>query len=322
MGLSIEQFAVKREVTTTLSFVGNAADLIIAARAANAEVMLTLYRIDYTDWTTPKYRTWKADMSTYSRDGGVVSVGFASSTARDEIEKNRGTKYEIPLPSTHILDYAGIDRDATNMVSGIVKTIDSSDALHYDPDNWILPGNQSQTETADLTVNNFKFKSTASASQTFNIRLKVGALKVGFKIPLFQTSGYNKLILARYHEDTLIDVIRQWPMNLHSSKGTMHYFITGIANAWTIWDNGTDTLPVTMEAGDDLRLFFNTSKSPDSINVSNTENLRLEVVTNESSDYRETTVKDGMRGRERSGSKDENRVIGFLCSRGRSVFVP
>jgi hypothetical protein len=47
MGLSIEQFAVKREVTTKLSFVGDAADLIVAARAANAEVMLTLYRYEH-----------------------------------------------------------------------------------------------------------------------------------------------------------------------------------------------------------------------------------------------------------------------------------
>jgi hypothetical protein len=280
MGLSIEQFAVKREVTTTLSFIGDAADLILSAREANADVQLTLNRIDYTDWTTPKYRTWKADMSTYKRNGGVVSVGFASSTARDEIEKNRGTKYEIPLPSTHILDYTGIDRDATNMVSGIVKNLEDSSSLHYSPDNWIIPGKQSQAEIADITIDNFKILS--DESQTFNIRVKLG----DFRIRTAHLNGqWPKLILAKYSGNTLVSIVHQWQMYLFGLDATYDYYNTNTDNTYTIWPNGTETLSVAMTSGQDLRLIYNDPRRPSSIYVSNSADIRFEVVTNETSDF-------------------------------------
>ena len=97
IGLSRELFAIKRESTSRLMFTGEAATIItdtLNGEHITKEVFLELYRRN-EDWSMTIVRTWKADLSTYERDGDTVSLEFSSSSVREEIERNKGTAYEI-----------------------------------------------------------------------------------------------------------------------------------------------------------------------------------------------------------------------------------
>jgi len=273
MGISRELFTVKRELTSELSFFGPAATLITTARASNLPVTLSLYKRFNADWSMTLFRTWKGEINTYKRNGGTVSMKFAASTPRQEVEKNKSTAYEIPLPTTHVLNYTGIDHDTTNIVSGIVKKITSSSPLYHAPSNWILPGVLSTADaTVGLTFNNFAFVATEAG--TYTVKTTLGNLII--ELPGLNAQFNASIVLAQYRGTLLLDKY------------------TWMQTSWGFTGNGQDefaafnypaavTKSFIMQTGDVIRLMYNTSKSPSWIKEGSSSDLRLEVTSYETS---------------------------------------
>lgn len=288
MGLSRDLFSIKRDTTTKLTFIGEAATVITSCFNLGTSLTLTLYR-RANDWTMTRIRAWNADFLTYEMDGSKVSVSFASSTARKEIEKNKSTKYEIDFPTyTVVTDgittinqnyllYDGIDHDSTNIVSGVVKTIDKYDTVrNFSPSNWILPGNHSTSEYAPFTYNYFNV--TATESRSVSLRVMIGRVEIQFSDDLNINS---RILLGHYRGDNLVG-------NPLYSFDKRQFFIAN--SSIVIEETAWKTFTVSMLAGDDIRLFLNTAGRPDSIKVLSAPDLRLEIVSQETSAYQDYDI--------------------------------
>ena len=105
--------SINKEITTELEFFSSGAELIEAAFNSGQNVTLSLERLD-NDWEYTDIRYFKADFSTYSKNGGIVSVGFMEESLRELIEDNKGTSYDIDITNEFKLSYSGIQANRTN----------------------------------------------------------------------------------------------------------------------------------------------------------------------------------------------------------------
>ena len=117
--ISRDRMAVDQEVTAEFEMYGAAATVVSTAYNAGQNVTLTIQTLQ-NDWTYGNAWTFTSDMETYAVNGRVISLGFIENTCRDEIEKNKGTKYDIDIPEGLTLSYTGVNRDKTNTIQSLV----------------------------------------------------------------------------------------------------------------------------------------------------------------------------------------------------------
>lgn len=117
--ISRDRMAVDQEVTAEFEMYGAAATVISTAYNAGQNVTLTIQTLQ-NDWTYGDTWTFTSDMETYAVEGRVISLGFIENNPRDEIEKNKGTKYDIDIPEGLTLSYTGVNRDKTNTIQSLV----------------------------------------------------------------------------------------------------------------------------------------------------------------------------------------------------------
>jgi hypothetical protein len=255
MALSRDLFGIKRETTSRLSFTGTAATALTSCFTGKITVFLALYRRN-ADWSMTIVRTWKADFSTYERDGDTVSLEFASSSVREEIERNKGTAYEIPLPTDRLL-YDGINRDATNQVTGLKGGCYQIGGAP----SWLLPGAHSMSEPSSFTFDNYKITCTSTAAITLTITIG--------RVTIYQdkSSFYSHLYLSK-----------------ESTSGEIYHFkifspVGGSGNYPDFSDSNTYTWTFTMYSGEILYFYFNSPSDPEAVQVIQASALRLNIVS-------------------------------------------
>ncbi len=138
--------SINKEITTELEFFSSGAELIESAFNSGEEVTLSLERLD-NNWEYTDIRYFKADFSTYSKNGGIVSVGFIEESLRELIEDNKGTSYDIDITNEFKLSYSGIQANRTNSLrseSGACEQLSFS--------NWLIRGVKDRTELSDTII--------------------------------------------------------------------------------------------------------------------------------------------------------------------------
>lgn len=272
MGLQREFLAIKREVTNALTFDSEASQAITNAMNGNYLITLTLLR-KQNDWTMLPIRTWSADMKTYKTSRGMVSISFKSSTAREEIEQNKGTKYDIPLGASN-LSYSGIDIDTTDVVSGVIKKVTDGSPLHYSPSNWLIFGNHSTVSSTELSFSNFKV--TSLVAKPVTVSVKVGSMVM--YMPSDECNIFSTLMLIHYRNGNVVSHLHTWS-----------YPHLGIGPSGTTYLRFEDYTyrdsTVTMAIGDDICLIYSTSDRPSYINITSAPDLRMQVSGFEVSPY-------------------------------------
>lgn len=143
--LTRDRLPVDQEVTLEFEIFGDAATVIETARTANANVTLTIEQQD-NNWNYGNAWTFSSDMLTYKKKGRIVSLGFIENTCRDEIEKNKSTKYELDIPTELSLLYTGISRDKSNAIGTVWGNYET---MRYSASNYIVHGVKTQSEQTD-----------------------------------------------------------------------------------------------------------------------------------------------------------------------------
>lgn len=282
MGLQREFLGIKREVTNTLEFDSTASLAITNARNGNYPIYLTLNRRN-NDLTYSVVRTWAGAMETYKKKRSQVAIGFKSSTAREEIEKNKSTKYDIPLGASRLI-YSGIDNDATNIVSGVVRRVeDENTAYHFSPSNWILQGNHSSVEASTLTFDNYKI--TIAQAGTFTIRVKLGRLVIRNNDTWTNTTH---VLLTHYNGSNVTGTVKAH-LRQFDQNDVYIDFDTSLADSAFEY-NAYETFTVTAAAGDTIVLMYSTPRRPTYIYQMLCADLRLEIQSQEHSIYTDYPV--------------------------------
>ena len=177
--LSRDHFAVDQEVTTEVRCTGEAAEAIKADYESNIPVWLRVETLA-ADWTyDASYWEFQADFQTYTIDGSVVSIGFIENSIKDLIEKNKGTKYDLPVPSTFTMEYSGVTLDRSNQITAMdykfpIESLSAS--------NRIIAGVKSQTERSDswIFTDHDGFYARALKSNPASITFTLGDIKILF----------------------------------------------------------------------------------------------------------------------------------------------
>ena len=151
--LSRDHYAVDQEVTAEIKCVGEAAEAVKSAYSNNLLLLLMVETLT-NDWTyDASYWEFQADFQTYKVEGSVVSIGFIENSIKDLIEKNKGTKYDLPVPSTFTMEYSGVTLDKTNTITSVKNSAGMFSFLRkISPSNWIVNGVKSQTERSGSWV--------------------------------------------------------------------------------------------------------------------------------------------------------------------------
>lgn len=235
--LSREHHAVDQEVTTEIMCTGVAADDI--THAFGSSVTLRVETLA-NDWTyDASYWEFKADFNTYKVEGSVVSIGFTENSIKDLIEKNKGTKYDLPVPSTFTMEYSGVTLDKTNTITSVKNSAGIFSFLRkISPSNWIVNGVKSQTERSGSWVftdyTGFHGRSLKTNQPTLTFFLG--------EIQFYLSSNYDSIRLNLLHCRPLGTgfQVRTTLLSLtHSSRiGTLRYVFQDF-NTYTFENNGS-----------------------------------------------------------------------------------
>jgi hypothetical protein len=177
--LSRDYFAVDQEVTTEVRCTGVAADDITHAYGLGNSVTLRVETLS-NDWTyDASYWEFQADFQTYTIDGSVVSIGFIENSIKDMVEKNKGTKYDLPVPSTFTMEYSGVTLDRSNQITAMEYKLPLES---LSASNRIIAGVKSQTERSDSWIfsDHQGFYARALKSNPASITFTLGDIKVLF----------------------------------------------------------------------------------------------------------------------------------------------
>lgn len=176
--LSRDVFAVDQEVTPEISCFGEAASLVTQAYGAGETLTLTVQRLG-NDWTYTDTWSFEADMQTYAKEGGIVTVGFNQNSLKDLIDKNKGTKYDIDIPSTYIMGYSGVTLDRSNEITamGYKYPLESLSAS-----NRIIAGVKSETSRSDswIFTDHKGFYARALKANTITMTFILGDIRINF----------------------------------------------------------------------------------------------------------------------------------------------
>lgn len=237
--LSRDHFAVDQQVTAEVKCFGEAADAIKADYASNKAVYLKVETLG-NDWVyESSYWLFKGDYQTFTVSGKTVSLGFIENGVKDLIEKNKGTKYDIDIPSTFTMEYAGVTLDKTNTITSVKNSAGIFNSLHkISPSNWIVYGVKSQTERSDTWVftdyTGFHGRSLKTNQPTITFFLG--------EIQFYLSSNYDNIRLNLLHCRPLGTgfQVRTTLLSLtHSSRiGTLRYIFQDF-NTYTFENNGS-----------------------------------------------------------------------------------
>ena len=251
------EIAINKEITTELEFFADAAALLESAFNNGGSVTLTLERLD-NNWEYTDIRYFKADFSTFSKSGAIVSVGFTEASVRQLIEDNKGTKYDIDVPSTYKLSYSGMQNNRTNSLrseSGVCEQLSFS--------NWLVKGVKDRTELSDTVLFPKKsFYLKFLKEDDLYIQLKIGKLTAKWGV---LTGGTLMLAHCRPSGSgfNVISVIKTF----HGVDATAHTIFTDYnshdifysSKRWGI-DGQVVASGVSIYENDFLCLFFNTDR--------------------------------------------------------------
>lgn len=272
MGLSRDFLGVNREATSELRFDGAAAVKIRNEYDAGRTVFLTVYRQNDT-LTYDLLRSFKSDYKTYVRNllDNSVRLQFMASTVRDEIEANRGVKYEIPFMG-HYMNYTGVNRDRTTLLSTLVGS-----CVRMSPSNFMLSGSIQREYTDEVSFDNMSV--VANVDVTLTIEASIGRIRLeANKKPSIQ-----RLYLSHirwYPGGSGFEIIETFSL-LTSVPGSGNTFFYN-------YDTTTEiSATVNMLAGDEIVLFNNgSSYTEDSfswVRVLEAKGTRIKAVSTGSS---------------------------------------
>ncbi len=258
--LSRDHYAVDQEVTAEVKCFGQAAEAIKADYASNFDVYLKVETLG-DDWQYEEsYWMFKADFQTYKVVGKVVSVGFIQNSIKDLIDKNKGTKYDLPVPSTFTMEYAGVTLDRSNEITamGYKLPLDKLSAS-----NRIIAGVKSQTERSDswIFTDYQGFYARALKSNPASITFTLGDVKILFDGGVPDESVKLYLLHGRFTGTSIgqVTMLMSWshvsrvPSASFTFQDYSEYTIVNNGSVWT--RNGVYVDNAAIVAGDFLCLY-------------------------------------------------------------------
>jgi hypothetical protein len=237
--LSRDNLAVTQEVAAEVRCHRAAAQAIREAADTGRDFKLRVETLT-NDWTyDASYWEFKADVETFADDGSTVSIGFVQSGIKDLIDKNKGTKYDIDIPSTFTMKYSGVTLDKTNIITSVKNSAGMFYSLNrISSSNWIVGGVKSQTVRSDTWVftdyTGFHGRSLKTNQPTITFFLG--------EIQFYLSSNYDNIRLNLLHCRPLGTgfQVRTTLLSLtHSSRiGTLRYIFQDF-NTYTFENNGS-----------------------------------------------------------------------------------
>lgn len=262
--LSRDEFAVTQEVATEVRCMGDVAQAIREEADSGRDFYLRVETLT-NDWTyDASYWEFKADVETFVDDGSTVSIGFVQGGIKDLIDKNKGTKYDIPVTSALTLNYTGVTLDRANEITAMEYKLPLE---KLSPSNRIIAGVKSQTERSDswIFTDHQGFYARALKANTLTLKITLGMINISFDGGNPDGNIKIHLLHGRF-SGVSIDSKKTLFTWTHSSRVPAAAYTFEDYNEHTIVNNGStwsvDGVTIgseTIKAGDFICLFASAS---------------------------------------------------------------